>query len=123
MKVSKFFKGMIMVTALSLIYIHMQMQIFNLAYQAKRKEQFMKRLQEDNGNLTYHILKLKSSYHLGDQLLSERSDMHFVDYTQIVRLEAQAEEQDKVVLSAGKRGNPLLSFLSLGSQAEARSQE
>ena len=112
-----------MVTALSLIYIHMQMQIFSLAYQAKRKEQFIKRLSEDHGNITYQILKLKSSHNLGDQLLSEKSNMRFVDNTQIVRLESPDANEPKVVLSAAEspKQNPIMSFLR--SQAEARPQE
>lgn len=128
MRISKFFKGMLMVTALSLIYIHMQMQIFDLAYQAKRKEQFMKRLMEDQGNITYEILKLKSSHHLGQRLLSEKTSMRFVDNAQIVRLESpQALPGVGDAAASGEntrqRTNPILSFLSLRSQAEAKSQE
>ena len=125
MKISKFFKGMVMVTSLSLIYIHMQMQIFDLAYQAKKKEQFIKKLSEENGNLNYNILKLKSSHNLGSKLLSEKSDMRFMDNTQVVRLESPlpARTSNVVVAAVEKRINPILSFLSLKSQAEAKPQE
>lgn len=128
MKISKFLKGMLMVTALSLVYIHMQMQIFDLAYQAKRKEQFMKRLMEDQGNMTYEILKLKSSHNLGQHMLSDKTAMRFVDNSQIVRLESRQAlpAQSAVALppnESRQRTNPILSFLSLRSQAEAKSQE
>ena len=124
MKISKVFKSMVMLTGLSLIYIHMQMQIFDLAYQAKRKEQFIKKLSEENGNLTYNILKLKSSHNLGDKLLSKKSDMKFIDGSQIVRLESPPAARSSVAMTAvEKKTNPILSFLSLKSQAEAKPQE
>ena len=125
MKISKICKSMVMLTSLSLIYIHMQMQIFDSAYQAKKREQFIKRLSEENGNLTYNILKLKSSHNLGNKLLSEKSDMKFMDHTQIVRLESpQPARVNTVVITAvEKKTNPILSFLSLKSQAEAKPQD
>ena len=125
MKISKIFKGMVMLTSLSLIYIHMQMQIFDSAYQAKKREQFIKKLSEENGNLTYNILKLKSSHNLGNKLLSEKSDMKFMDNAQIVRLESPppARSNNVSISAVEKKVNPILSFLSLKSQAEAKPQE
>lgn len=126
MKFAQFIKTMGTVTALCLIYIHMQMQIFDLAYQGKVKEQKIRKLNEDNGNATYSILKLKSAHNLGDQLLSENSGMQFLDESRIVKLEAPgAPAQQPVVLSAvsSRKTNPVLSFFSLRSQAEAKPQE
>jgi len=125
MRIPKLFKGITAITALSLIYIYMQMQIFALAYQATKSEQFIRELSEDQGNLTYHILKLKSSYNLGYQLLSENSNMKFRDNSQIVRLPLSQPEgrPTTVALSLEKKTNPILSFFSLKSQAEAKPQE
>ena len=125
MKLSQFFKLVVAVTFLSLIYIHMQMKIFDLAYQAKKREQLVRKLNEVHGNLTYNILKLKSAHNLGYKLLAENSNMQFLDNSQIVKIETpRLVKTESVALSAAKRkANPILSFLSLRSQAEAKPQE
>ena len=117
---------MVTVTSLCLIYTHLQVQIFDLAYTAKVKEHKIRSLNEDNGNATYTILKLKSAPNLGGKLLSENSDMQFMDNSQIVRLKTpQAAQAEKITLSSAQKrqANPILSFLSLRSQAEAKPQE
>ena len=120
MKLSQFIKGMVTVTSLCLIYIHMQMQIFDLAYQGKIKELKIRKLHEDTGNNTYTVLKLKSAHNLGYKLLSENSDMQFMDNTQIVKLEAP---QTIVRAKNIAKANPIFCFFSLRSQAEAKPQE
>src|SRR3989338_288194 len=126
MKFSQFFKGMLTLTSLCLIYTHLQVQIFDLAYTAKIKEHKIRSLHEDNGNATYTILKLKSAHNLGGKLLAENSGMQFMDNSQIVRLKTpQATEAQKIALSSAQKrqANPILNFLSLRSQAEAKPQE
>lgn len=129
MQLSQFIKGMVLLTSLCLIYIHLQMQILDLAYQGKSKEQTIKKLSEDNGNMTYKILKLQSAHHLGDKLLSEGSAMQFVGETQIVKLPALAATpatEETALISFPQRSsprNPLLNFFAIRSQAEAKPQE
>ncbi len=127
MKLSHFFKLVVGVTFLSLIYIHMQMKIFDLAYQVKKREQLIRKLNENHGNLTYNTLKLKSAHNLGYKLLAEDSSMQFLDNSQIVKIESpqRLARTENIALSstAKKRTNPILSFLSLRSQAEAKPQE
>ena len=50
---------MSVIIVLALTYIHMQMQIVDLAYRGNKKEQQIKKLIEENGNTTYKILILK----------------------------------------------------------------
>ena len=118
---------MAVLTILALIYIHMQMKIFDLAYQVKKREQLIRKLNEHHGNLTYNILKLKSAHNLGYKLLAENSHMQFMDNSQIVKVETPQRfvKVPEVALSsaAKKKANPILSFLSLRSQAEAKPQE
>jgi hypothetical protein len=108
---------------LSLVYIHMQMQIIDLAYQGKYKEQEMRQVMEMNGNLQYAILSMKSSHHLGGTLLTENSDMQFADPKNIMQVsflpEGLGEEQSAVE----PRSNPLLNLLSFATEAEAKGQE
>ena len=49
MQLWRFIKFMFGLTILALIYIHMQMNIFSLAYDGKQKEQNIVRLKEQNG--------------------------------------------------------------------------
>jgi len=53
MQLCKFIKVMGVIIVLALTYIHMQMQIVDLAYKGNRKEQQIKTLIEGNGNTTY----------------------------------------------------------------------
>jgi len=126
MKFPKMIKALLTMTALSLIYINMQMQILDLAYQGKDKEKIIRQLNEKNGNVEYTILKLKSTNYLGLKLLEDNSDMQFLGTANVVQIAAPRQEsEDKVALisQSVKKSNPLLSFFSLKSQAEARPQE
>ena len=124
MKLFKFLRTMVVMTLLSLIYINLQMQILGLAYEGKRKEKEIRRLNDNNSQLTYRILTLKSANHLGDRLLTQETHMQFLDTSRIVRLVTPtlAQQQEKTS-SAKKQENTLrtlLSFFSLKSQAEAK---
>ena len=86
---------MCVLTALALIYIHMQMQIIDLAYRGKSKENQIRKLVEQNGNISYTILTLKSANNLGYKMLAENSDMQFADQGDIIRI-ATPRDQHKV---------------------------
>ena len=126
MKLLKLIRMMTVVTILALIYIHMQMQIFALAYQGKNKERQITQIKEMNGLLTYNVLELKSSNHLGVKLLAENSSLKFRDPQSVIELVTTkpAYEAKKIqVAKTSKSPNSLLSFLSLRSQAEAQAEE
>ncbi len=124
MQLCKFLKVMSIIIIVALAYIHMQMQIVDLAYQGNTKERQIKKLIEDNGSATYKILMLKSANNLGIAMLEEDSDMQFSDVNDIVEITAseeilmagRSEEQPKLARST----NPLLSLLSFGVEAEAK---
>lgn len=112
------------ITVLALTYIHIQMQIVDLAYKGNKKEQQIKKLIEENGSATYKILMLKSANHLGVAMLKEDSKMQFADADDVVQIAASKEflmedlpaDQPKLA----KRTNPFLSLLSFGVEAEAK---
>ena len=124
MKLTKFLKGMTIVTIFSVIYINLQVQIYDFAYQAKKKEKDIRRLVDHNGNVTYNILKLKSANHLGVKLLAENSNMQFMDSSNVVQLQSHIplkKEQHPVASSkTQKKLNVLASIFALRSQAEAK---
>ena len=125
MRFTQFLKGIVFLTVLALVYIHMQMQIIDLAYQGKAKEQHMRDLIDENGKVTYNILTLKSANHLGVKMLSEDSDMRFMASDNIVHIttpEELSESHSSQEPPEEKKKIPLLSWLSSGRIAEARPQ-
>jgi len=114
-------------TVLALAYIHMQMQIIDLAYAGSKKEQEIRKLIEQNGSTTYKILMMKSANNLGDMVLDNGSDMHFADMNDIVQVAASQDffidEQLAEQSQLAKRANSLLNLLSFGLEAEAKSAE
>ena len=118
---------MCITTIVALSYIHMQMQIIDLAYQGNQKEQQIKKLIEENGNATYKILMLKSANHLGVALLNEDSDMQFADTNDVIQIAASEKFLMENHLGSepklAKRPNPFLNILSFGVEAEAKTAE
>ena len=115
MRLMKFSKWIFFITILSLVYIHLQMKIFTLAYQRTAKEKQIRRLIEQNGHLTHEILKLKSANNIGTKLLSDKSGMQFVDQSHVLRIKASKEYQGEFESlkekEISRKSNSLLSFL------------
>lgn len=126
MKLTGILKFLFSITILALVYIHMQMQIFDLAYIGKDKEKKVRQLIEANARVTHSILTLKSSNNLGEKLLAENSNMKFSDASNIMQLSAPVEYFDQenfsTVPSKTRKLHALLSFLGSGAQAEANSR-
>ena len=124
MRLVKSIQVMSTVTVLALIYTHLQMQIFDYAYQGKKREKEISTLKSQNGNVTYNIMQLKSSLNLGVKLLTDNSAFQFSDDENIVQLvttEALNTDHEETVVSREGPVKPLLSFLSFKTEAEARS--
>ena len=125
MRLLRFLGAMLVLTVLSLAYIQLQVQIFDLAYQGKHKETELQKLMDTNGNTAYRISALTSSNHLGFKLLTDKSNMQFLDAQHIVKLETPiplAEYRALIASNAPeKKQNFLASIFTLKSQAEAGS--
>jgi hypothetical protein len=114
---------MLSLTLLALVYIHLQMQIVDLAYQGKAKEKTIRKLVETNGNITYTILSLKSAHNLGKRLLQDDSNMQFVHPDDVIQVSTSSDifQVSLTESSAIKeKKNLLLSLLSFGTQAQAQ---
>ena len=118
-------KVMSFATVMALIYIHMQMQIFDLAYQGKDKERHMHDLRDRNGLLTHQVLTLKSANHLGNQLLEKDSQLQFMGSDHVMTLTGPASVISQPPLQAvkGKSEKPLWNFLSFLAPQEAKAWE
>ncbi len=126
MQLSKLIKGMAFITVMSLMYIHLQMKIYDLAYQAKKKEHQIQKLRDDNGVATYHILALKSVSHIGQKLLDEQSVMQFAGNGKVFELaSSQGNAKEVSKPSRGSIGSLSFNFQNLftfsTAQAEAQS--
>ena len=129
MRLDKFILLMVLVTVLALIYTHMQMKVFDLAYRNRLREGAVKELLEENGHIMYSLLQMKSSKYLGERLLKENPDMKFADSSDIVKVSTikQPYQKDSLDDTAHLQGQQQtkskLSFLPFGKQAEARDQK
>lgn len=123
MSLGKLVKFIGLMTFLALVYIHLQMEIVNLAYKGKDKEKRIRELLEDNGNISYSILTLKSSASLGLKMLKEKSDMDFIDSENVMEIAAPVDffKKDKKKFEKKDKDskNILLSLLSFGKEASA----
>lgn len=115
---------MAFITILSLGYIHIQMNIYQLAYQAKQREHQIQKLKDENGVNTYHILALKSVSNIGEKMLAQDSQMQFISNDkvyQVVSAPAAASSEHKSAKSEGKLSFNVQSWLTVSTpQAEAR---
>ncbi len=126
MQLLKVLKSLFLGVGVALAYIHMQMQIFDLGYQGKKKEQAIVELTEKNGVLSYNILRLTSANHLGTNLLSGDSSLIFRDRNNVVQLVTAESIRDEKEIASGKeskKANSLLSFLPIRSATEAQAEE
>lgn len=123
MSLAGFMKYTFSTTFLILVYIHLQMQIVDLAYQGQRKEVQIEDLLDKNGSTFYAISKLKSANHLGEKLLAENAKMQFAGANDIIYVAASGETIGNNDLERAKKPNILANLLSFATQAEARSRE
>ena len=115
-------KLMSFATITALIYIHMQMQIVELAYKGKDKEKRVHELLDNNGALTHQILTLKSADNLGRQLLEKDEGLQFMGNDKVMTMSGPAKgallrpsDRPKV-----KTESPLWNILSFLSPQEAK---
>jgi len=84
-----FLKGMMIVTVMALLYIHLQMNIYTLAYQGKKKEVRIEKLSEHNSLVRNDILRLKSSDNIGRELLGKENAYQFASRNNVVEVESR----------------------------------
>ncbi|HSV43624.1 MAG TPA: hypothetical protein VLJ10_03630 [Candidatus Bathyarchaeia archaeon] len=114
MQLWRFIKGMFGVTVLALIYIHMQMNIYALAYEGKQREEHIVRLKEQNTRVANDIFQLKSASHLGRKLLDQDAQLKFCDQNSVVRMASTrvSTEQSKLASDNQSKTNPFMKLFT-----------
>src|ERR1017187_10571533 len=85
------------VTIIALLYIHMQMKIFELSYNGKDKEKIIHELNDSNGALSHQILTLRSANNLGSQLLDHDNSLQFMDNDRVMTIATPAGTMQHLV--------------------------
>ncbi len=118
---------MVFVTITALIYIHMQMQIVDLAYKGKSKERRVHELRDDNGMITHQILTLKSANHLGENVLGKDATLQFMGHDKVLTVtRPQVPASGAVSRPSTNENTPsklMSNILSLLSPQEAKAWE
>lgn len=127
MRLSKFIQGISLVTVIALVYIHLQMQIYDLAYKGKGKEDCIRQLSESNATTAYHILELKSVNYLGDRLLAQDQQLRFRDNQNTVQLVTSdvifGEEGPAAMVPQPRQDNSFLNLLTVKAEARTRPED
>ena len=111
------------VTIIALLYIHMQMKIFELSYNGKDQEKIIHELNDSNGALSHQILTLKSANNLGNQLLDRDNSLKFMDNERVMTVAASAGAMQHLAKPPAKVINPVWNLFSFLGAQEARAWE
>ena len=120
MNLTAWFRLMSFATVTSLIYIHMQTQIVDLAYKGKDKERHVHELMDHNGTLTNEILTLKSANHLGRAVLDKDEGLSFMGHERVMTFSGPAALVRSSEKPRLKAENPFWNLLSFLSPQEAK---
>lgn len=125
MSLKKFFILAVVIATFALVYIQMQVTIYDLAYQGKVKEEKATKLADSNANRALNIARLKSAQSLGDWFFLKNTDADFVTQKHIVQVKASAPTapQDRLGKASPRGLNPIkliAQIFSVKSIAEAK---
>ena len=124
MSLKVYFKIATFVTIIALLYIHMQMRIFELSYNGKDKEKIIHDLNDSNGALSHQILTLKSANNLGYQLLDRDNNLQFMDNERVMTVAAPAGAMQRLGSKPqAKVENPVWNLFSFLGAQEAKAWE
>ena len=124
MSLKVYFKVASFVTIIALLYIHMQMKIFELSYNGKDKEKIIHELNDSNGALSHQILTLKSANNLGNELLDHDSNnLQFMDNERVMRVNEPAGGMQRLGQPKPKVVNPIWNLFSFLGAQEAKAWE
>ncbi|MDE2221866.1 MAG: hypothetical protein KGK03_02225 [Candidatus Omnitrophica bacterium] len=123
MSLKVYFKIAMFVTIISLLYIHMQMKIFELSYRDKDKEKIIHELNDSNGSLNHQILTMESANSLGNRLLDHDSNFQFMDNQRVMTVVASAQGMPHISQPRPKPVGPAWGLFSFLGAQEAKAWE
>lgn len=100
---------MFIVTAMAVLYINLQMKIYDFAYRGKLKQQRIEQLAEVNGRVKNDILRLQSSDHIGRELLAKDTQYQFASRSRIVEVAADRPTWPDAIASGTRMTGGLFS--------------
>ena len=123
MSLKVYLKVAAFVTIIALLYIHMQMRIFELAYNGKDKEKIIHELNDSNGALSHQILTLKSANNLGIQLLDHDNSLQFMDNERVMMVTTPTGSMQRLIQPKPKVVSPVWNLFSFLGAQEAKAWE
>ena len=125
MSLKVYFKVAAFVTIMCLLYIHMQMRIFELSYNGKDKEKKIHELNDSNGALSHQILTLESANNLGNELLDhDNNSLQFMDNERVMTVRTTVRGMQHLTEPKARVATtPAWSFFSFLGAQEAKAWE
>jgi len=123
MSLKVYFKIAAFGTIMALLYIHMQMKIFELSYKGKDKEKIIHELNDSNGALSHQILTLESANNLGSRLLDHENSLQFMDNKSVMMVITTPANMRHLVQPKPKVVNPVWNLFSFLGAQEAKAGE
>ena len=123
MSLKVYFKVASFVTIMALLYIHMQMRIFELSYNGKDKEKIIHELNDSNGALSHQILTLESANNLGTQLLDRDNSLQFKDQERVMQVRTSPGAMQHLIQPKAKIDSPFWNLFSFLGAQEAKAWE
>ena len=124
MRLVKFILIVGLITSIAIIYVQLQVQIYEYAYKGKKREIALKELLDRKSNTMYNINSLESIQYLGTRLLSSDYNLQFAGKEQVVKLAVPLQLAEtinpEIKSPENQRTNFLVNLFSLKSQAEAK---
>ena len=118
MKLSKFLSVVGLITAISLLYVYQQTEIFRLAYSAQKQQALFEELLDKNCILRYNMEKSASLINLSSVSAGD-SDFEMPDSYRLVRLR-NSYQGSKVRIQSNNKQTLLSRIFGIKAQAEAK---
>lgn len=118
MKLSKFLSVVGLITAISLLYVYQQTEIFRLAYLAQKQQALFQELLDKNCILRYNMEKGASLINLSS-VSGGDSDFEMPDSYRLVRLR-NSYQGSKVKIQSSSSQTLLSRLFGIKAQAEAK---
>lgn len=123
MNLGTYFKAIMFITVMALIYTHMQMRIYELAYKGKDKQNRIHELSDTSGRLSHDILTLKSAQHLGNTLMDQDNAMQFMGNDNVMTYTLPKQPAPPSPLTGAKVEKGIWQMISMITTPEAKAGE
>lgn len=115
---SRFLIMIFFITLLALIYVYQQSRIIQLAYREQKRLAYLDNLLTKNASLRYNINSQTSLVAISKSKFWRGEDFDWPKACQYVSLSNTSNRADNKIVR--QKNNKFLSFLGIGSQAEAK---